>query len=93
MAPYKYREKRNECRSGGNNTYLPPDLLAEMESLAASEGISLDEVVANELREPLRERSWQATVERGLEYGRASGYTEDQVPDIVRARRNELRGR
>ena len=61
--------------TSGNNTYLPPDLLAELEPIASSEGISVDEVAARELRERLRDRSWQATLERGREYGRVSGIT------------------
>jgi hypothetical protein len=76
--------------TNGNNTYLPPDLLAELEPIALSEGISVDEVAARELRERLRDRSWQATLERGREYGRVSGITEDQVSEVVRARRIEL---
>ncbi|HEY3928630.1 MAG TPA: hypothetical protein VGL89_09660 [Candidatus Koribacter sp.] len=76
--------------TSGNNTYLPPDLLAELEPIASSEGISVDEVAARELRERLRDRSWQATLERGREYGRVSGITEDQVSEVVRTRRVEL---
>jgi hypothetical protein len=76
--------------TSGNNTYLPPDLLAELEPIVSSEGISVDEVAARELRERLRDRSWQATLERGREYGRVSGITEDQVSEVVRARRIEL---
>lgn len=75
----------------GNNTYLPPDLLAELKRIATSEGISVDEAAAKELRERLRDRAWQATLETGREYGRASGLNEEQVPDVVRARRIERR--
>jgi hypothetical protein len=80
----------NVVATSGNNTYLPPDLLAELEPIASSEGLSVDEVAARELRERLRDRSWQATLERGREYGRVSGITEDQVSEVVRARRIEL---
>jgi hypothetical protein len=84
------RDNRSMATSG-NNTYLPPDLLVELERIAISEGISVDEAAAKELRERLRDRSWQATLEAGREYGRASGVTEEQVADVVRARRIERR--
>jgi hypothetical protein len=77
----------------GNNIRVPDDLLAELEVKAAAEGTTADDLVAETLRESLRDRSWQTLLFRGRKYGEASGITEDQVPEVVRDWRNEQRER
>jgi hypothetical protein len=78
--------------TGGNNVRLPKDLLAELEAQAQSRGLTPDELAVETLRAGLRQHSWQAKVARWQEYGKASGYTADDVPDVVRQWRNEQHG-
>jgi hypothetical protein len=52
-----------------------------------------DELAVETLRAGLRQQSWQAKAARWQEYGKASGYTADDVPDVVRQWRNEQHGR
>ena len=56
-------------------------------------GLTVDELAVETLREGLREQSWQAKVARWSGYGKASGFTADQVPDVVDQWRNEQHGR
>jgi len=77
----------------GNNVRLPEDLLAELEAQAHSRGLTPDELAVETLRAGLRQQSWQAKAARWQEYGKASGYTADDVPDVVRQWRNEQHGR
>lgn len=77
----------------GNNVRLPEDLLAELEAQAAPRGLTVDELAVETLREGLREQSWRAKVARWSGYGKASGFTADQVPDVVDQWRNEQHGR
>jgi hypothetical protein len=72
---------------------LPQDLLAELEAQARSRGLTPDELAVETPRAGLGQRSRQAKVARWQEYGKASGYAADIVPDIVRQWRNEQHGR
>jgi len=74
-----------------NNLHIPDDLLAELQAKAREEGKSLDALAEEALRKGLENRHWHELLEYGLERGRASGYTEDDVPRIVRE--NRLRHR
>ena len=77
----------------GNNVWLPEDLLAELEAEAAPRELTVDDLAAEMVRKGLREQSWQARIARWHGYGKASGYTADQVPDVVEQWRNEQHGR
>jgi plasmid stability protein len=74
-----------------NTIHLPDDLLAELQAKAAAEGKSVDELAAETLRKGLEDRSWQALLEYGRERGEASGYTEDDVPRLVKEWRQAQR--
>jgi hypothetical protein len=76
-----------------NNLHVSDELLAQLAAKAAAEGRSVDELAEAELRRALREHSWHGLLARGRERGRASGITEDQVPDVVSEYRAEHRGR
>jgi hypothetical protein len=78
--------------TSGNNVRLPEDLLAELEAQAQARGLTPDELAVETLRAGLRLQSWQAQSARWQEYGKASGYTADDVPDVVRQWRNEQHG-
>ncbi len=70
---------------------IPDDLSEALKLAAAAEGKSVEEVAEAALRVGLKERSWQDLLGYGLERGRASGYTEDEVPNVVRDWRNQNR--
>jgi len=70
-----------------NNLHVPEDLLAELQAKAAAEGKSVEELAAEALRKGLEECVWQDLLEYGRRTGRESGYTEADVPEIVRNRR------
>jgi len=69
------------------NLHVPDELLAELLEKAAAEGRTVDELAAEALQKGLAEHSWQDLLEYGRETGRASGYREEDVPEIVRRRR------
>ena len=70
-----------------NNLHVPEDLLAELQATAQAEGKTVEELAEEALRQSLQERSWQDLLAYGLETGRASGYTEADVPAIIENRR------
>jgi hypothetical protein len=59
----------------------------------AIEGKTVDELAEAALRRGLEEQSWQDLLAYGRERGRASGYTEEDVPRIVKEWRREQRER
>ena len=70
-----------------NNLHVPEDLLAALQATAQAEGKTVEELAEEALRQNLQERSWQDLLAYGRETGRASGYTEADVPVIVKNRR------
>ena len=70
-----------------NNVHVSDDLMAELQSKAATVGKTIDELAEEVLRKGLEERSCQELLEYGRQTGRASGYAEADVPDIVKNRR------
>jgi plasmid stability protein len=70
-----------------NNLHVPEDLLAELQAKAQAEGRTVEELAEEALRQSLQERSWQDLLAYSFETGRASGYTEADVPVIVKNRR------
>jgi hypothetical protein len=74
-----------------NNIHVPDELLAELHAKAAVEGKSVDEVATEALRMGLEDRSWRNLLEYGRQKGLESGYTEADVPGIVKQWRGEHR--
>jgi predicted transcriptional regulator len=75
------------------NVHISDELLAELQSKAAAAGKTVDELAEEALRKGLEEQSWQDLLAYGRERGRASGYTEEDVPRVVKEWRSEQRGR
>lgn len=71
-----------------NNIHVPDELLAELQSKAAGEGKSVDELVAEALRLALEERSWQNLLEYGRQKGREHSFREEDAGEIVHNWRN-----
>lgn len=67
--------------------HVSGELLAELQARAAAEGKTVDELAEEALRKGLEERQWHDLLAYGRETGRASGYTEADVPEIVANRR------
>ena len=61
--------------------------MAELQINAKAEGKTVDELAEEALRKGLEERAWQDLLAYGLKTGRDSGYTEADVPEIVKGRR------
>ncbi|MGD0771401.1 MAG: ribbon-helix-helix protein, CopG family [Candidatus Solibacter sp.] len=70
-----------------NNVHVSDELLAELQLKALAAGKTVDELTEEALRKGLEKQSWQELLAYGLQTGRESGYTEADVPDIVKARR------
>ena len=70
-----------------NSIHVSEELLAELQAKAATEGKTVDELVEEALRTSLLDRSWQELLAYGRERGEASGYTEEDVPEVVRENR------
>ena len=70
-----------------NNVHLSDELLVQLQSKAQAAGKTVDELAEEALRKGLEEQSWQELLAYGLQTGRESGYTEADVPGIVKARR------
>jgi metal-responsive CopG/Arc/MetJ family transcriptional regulator len=70
---------------------LPDDLLAQIEGTAAQQGKSLDQWLEETLRAQLEDRSWRDLLEYGRNKGRESGYTEADIPRVVKEWRSEQR--
>jgi hypothetical protein len=74
------------------NVHISDELLAELQFKAAAQGKTVDELAEAALRKGLEEQSWQELLAYGQERGRASGYTEDDVPRIVKEWQREQIG-
>jgi hypothetical protein len=83
----------NESEHMERTISLPDDLLAQIEGTAAQQGKSLDQVIEESLRAQMEDRSWLDLLEYGRQTGHESGYTEADVPGIVKARRRINAGR
>ena len=70
---------------------LPDDLLAQIEGSAAQQGQSLDQWLEETLRAQFEDRSWRDLLEYGRTKGRESGYTEADVPNLIKQWRREHR--
>ena len=70
---------------------IPVELFAQLEAKAKAEGKTVDEVACQALAEGLRYDKWQRLVAFGLENGRKSEFSEDQVVDVIHEWRKENR--
>ena len=70
-----------------NNVHVSDELLAELQAKARVEGKTVDELAEEALRKGLEEQAWQDLLAYGCQTGRESGYTEADVPEIVKKRR------
>lgn len=73
--------------------HVSDEVIAELRSKAEARGTSMDDLAAEALRRGLEEQSWIELLAYGRERGRASGYTEEEVPAIVNDWRKEQRVR
>jgi hypothetical protein len=74
-----------------NSIHVSDELLAELRAKARTAGKTIDELAEEALRRGLEEPSWQDILAYGRERGQASGYTEDDVPRVVRENRRRHR--
>jgi predicted transcriptional regulator len=74
-----------------NSIHVSDELLAELQTKAAAEGKTVDQLAEEALRKGLDDRAWLDLMAYGLERGRASGYTEEEVPGVVRENRRRHR--
>ena len=74
-----------------NSIHISDELLAELRAKAEAQGKTVDELAEAALRKGLEEHTWQELLTYGLERGRASGYCEDDVPQVVRENRRRHR--
>jgi len=70
-----------------NNLRVPDELLTELQAKAHAEGRTVEALAEEALRKGLEERAWQELLEYGIQTGLASGYSEADVPEIVKNRR------
>ena len=75
------------------NLQVPEELLAQLQAKAAAEGKSVDELATEALLRGLSEHSWQDLLDYGRTNAAASGYTESDVPGLVKEWRRERRSR
>lgn len=76
-----------------NNVHISDDLLAELQVKATAEGKTVDQLAEEALRKGLEDRAWQDLLDYGSERGKASGYTEEDIPRLVKEWRREQRSR
>jgi hypothetical protein len=69
------------------NVHVSDELLVALQQQALAAGKTVDEMAEEALRKGLEERQWEDLLAYGRETGRASGYTEEDVPEIVKNRR------
>ena len=69
------------------HVHVSDELLAELQQQATAAGKTIDEMAEAALRRGLEERQWEDLLAYGRETGSASGYTEEDVPEIVKNRR------
>jgi hypothetical protein len=72
---------------------IPVELFAQLEAKAKAEGKTVDEIACQALTDGLRDDKWQRLVAFGLENGRKSEFSEDQVVDVIHEWRKENRVR
>ena len=74
------------------SVHISDEMLAELRTKATARGKSVDELTADALRRGLEDQSWQELLAYGRQRGSASGYSEADIPRVVRDWRREQRG-
>lgn len=72
-----------------NNLHVPNELLVELRSKALAAGKTVDQLAEEALRRGLNDQAWQDLLAYGRQRGEASGYSEEDVPRLVREWRRE----
>ena len=75
------------------NMHVPDDLLTAMSDAAQAEGKTPEEWLEHVVRARLDDRKWQDLLAYGRQKGNESGYTEDDVPGVVKEWRREQKDR
>ena len=75
------------------NIKLADDVLALVKERAAAEGVPEDDIATEAVRIGLEEGRWRSLLAKGRRYGRESGYTDDDVENVIQSFRDENRGR
>src|ERR1700733_3512259 len=83
--------EREGVMAAQNSIHVSDELLAELQAKAAAEGKTVDELAEEALRKSLEDRKWQELLAYGLERGRASGCTVEDVASVVRENRRRNR--
>jgi hypothetical protein len=83
--------KREGVMATQNSIHVSDELLEELRAKAAAEGKTVDQLADEALRKGLEDRAWQDLLAYGRERGQASGYTEEDVPNVVRENRRRHR--
>ena len=76
-----------------NSIHISDELPAELRSKAEAEGKTVDELAEEALRKGLGDQAWQDLFEYGRQTGAASGYSEEDVPGLLKEWRSEQRNR
>lgn len=74
-----------------HSIHISAELLAELQARAVEVGKTIDELAEEALRKGLEKQAWQDLLAYGLERGQASGYLQEDVPDVVRENRRRHR--
>ena len=73
---------------------LPPEMVDKIEELMKEEGRTRSELLREALRRYAEEQEWKKIYRYGEMKAREKGITEDQIEDIIDARRkqNQIKG-
>jgi len=66
---------------------LPPEMVDKIEELMKEEGRTRSELLREALRRYMEEQEWKKIYRYGEMKAREKGITEDQIEDIIDARR------
>jgi hypothetical protein len=70
-----------------NIIHVSDELLADLQAKALAQGKTADDLAEEALRRGLGDGAWQDLLDYGRKTGAASGYSEEDVPELVRNRR------
>lgn len=69
------------------NVHISDELLDELRQKALAAGKTVDELAEEAIRKGLEDQHWEELLAYGRETGQASGYSDADVPEIVKNRR------
>ena len=75
------------------NLHISDELLAELRAKAEASGKTINEVAEEAFRHGLEDHDWRELLAYGRETGRASGFTQEDIPRIVKEWRRERQAR